>query len=475
MIIVFLIVLLLTNLAATIVTEFLHNNDYTADDQSAYLLMALHLLPQLQLTDGNRHPFYPLLLTPFAKEDMSFFYKAKFLSVAIAIVAIIVMVEVARRTVGIPLALLTGVLVAGNGLFAHYAATVGSEVLSQLLLFLAWSLFSRSARSSPRACFASGTFTGLAYLTKGTAIVFLVAVICYGFMPVKSTIGFKRYARRILLFGAGFAGAAAPLLLYNSIVYRNPFFNANTQYVFWSDSWDDVLVAYDNQLPSFSTYISSHSSSQMVTRLARGIFQCLKDYLDAMLPAFCKDGDWPWRTLLLSCLLFAWVRARNRRDSLLRTERGLLLAFGIVAIISFGWYAQVISATRFFLPFVFPSYLLIVTGCVGPLPRPTRTQGGGRSKPWKIHVLLVLNTIFTSGNVVTAFSKISSHGTWYQTFPSSEEEALLDEWLSSEAAGAKKAIFMYPSTKLPIWKYWRWNFFWTIPSACTHLEDMPRC
>jgi 4-amino-4-deoxy-L-arabinose transferase-like glycosyltransferase len=87
----------------------------------------------------------------------------------------------------------------------------------------------------------AGASAGLAYLTKGSGLLLLLA---YALTVVRSTPKLV-LTPRFWLFPLAFVLVAAPLLAYNWQVFGSPIFNYNTAHVIWLNYTEEQMIMFD--------------------------------------------------------------------------------------------------------------------------------------------------------------------------------------------------------------------------------------
>ena len=144
--------------------------------------------------------------------------------------------------------------------------------------------------------------------------------------------------------------------VYHAIQYGNPLFNVNTTHIMWLDNWPSRFTFSPQELPTFGTYVRTHSMSQAVGRFANGLYRAPRQWYHASHPFWSPDQPGPW--LIWACwgacvLLFIGVtyRALQRWHA----RRGWFL-FSLTTIalfyLSFAWYTPVDDSPRFVLPMI---------------------------------------------------------------------------------------------------------------------------
>ncbi|MFN8485127.1 MAG: glycosyltransferase family 39 protein [Anaerolineae bacterium] len=338
----------------------LANWDTTDGDQGGYLRLALKVWTGDGFSSGVYHPLYALLLQPLAARDWLFFTHAKFFSIAIASVGLVILYVLGRRLFGPGPALLATAALAFTDLYRAYAARTEPEVLITVLFFAAWAAWTIGFRS-PRWWWLAGPLAGLAYMAKGTGQFLLlgfllVPLLRYGWRGLMS--------RRVWgLVGLYFVGAS-PLLIEKTLTDHNPFYDENSVHRMWYDSWDDRYATTGGSDVTMRTYFATHTPSQVIGRVADGVSGVPRMWLAALR----LDAPGALQVMLLVAALAlavvgAWslLRQRGRDAERAAVFSDTLWTFGALFVptyLFFGWFMPVTASPRFELPLVPIVYLL---------------------------------------------------------------------------------------------------------------------
>ena len=254
-------------------------NNPNRGDQDLDLTLGLKIRHFQALSDGYHHPLLPALVGPFAEKRLVYFAKAKLVNVTIGAVAFWVVAWVGLRLVGPAATFLA--LAALSPALSNKSAEFTSEPLLLLLFTLTFYWVVRGFER-PRLWLLAGAFAGLAYLTKGSALL----------LPIAYAVSVLRLApklaldRRVILFPLAFLVVASPLLLYNWRVFGSPFFNYNTAHVIWLDDTEEQHVMFEKSLPTMRSYLATHALGEIVRRFLKGLTQV-------------RGIEWMWPFLLI--------------------------------------------------------------------------------------------------------------------------------------------------------------------------------
>jgi hypothetical protein len=361
------------------------NTDMGRTDQKAYIDYAESLAESHGTFVGarNRMPVYPFLLSSqrdLKQSDEEFFAKAKRFSIALTVVAIALVAAV--FLLSFPLhAALNLIFFSAFYVFLFRAAYVQAEVSYYLLAFLAffavWRLF---ARPSWLWALAGGALLGLSHLTKASVLpgvlVFVVFYIADALWSMTRKQGMKVSLRRIaiaVVVVAAFLVTVFPYIKKSKEIYGHYFYNVNSTFYFWCDSWDEAKertrAAGDrggwpdippDQIPSATNYLRTHTPEQILHRVVDGLWNLngitIRSYgyyplvLIYAIFALLLIG-WRWR--------LCWRLFLRRPMPVL----ALLTLFSGYLVLS-AWYTQIISGNRIvlslFLPLIFTLTAIIV-------------------------------------------------------------------------------------------------------------------
>ena len=483
--IAFLLILIIGRFVVVGLPKILFNHISSDGDESAYLALGLALLEDGVLSDGTRPPLYSLLLTPFAERDWSYFTNAKVVTLGMGVLTILITFWVGLRLFGWPTALLAAFLLAANKEFHVRSTTVYADVLLALVMIGAWYYLIKSVESW-KNCIWAGVFVGLSFLTKGSAPVLLAAWGGMVLFHYRLAI-FRQF--QLLLTPLFFVIISLPLLIYNANTFGSPTYNFATQHIMWMDRLEQINTADPADLPTAATYFATHTSTDMVARVQKGLRRLNPVISRSVIPSRSFEPAWLGPVLgilaggILIFLLFFRRQALARY--LIKNQNPLLFTFFLYALFYpfFTWYVAGSSAeTRFVVPLLAPLYLLladVVVTLVLPPRSPTRGRKEAGSPLWGVRGALdthnfkgspYLNSIvFTAYRVGLGIAVI--WGVWWLIQTAwvdrwalfinpyqADREANLEEerivrWLADDNPTEAALITFGPSKSLPIWKF----------------------
>jgi hypothetical protein len=341
-------------------------------DQAAYLAYARQMYDTHYAVAGdrNRMPVFPFLLSLVYRPGMSdaeFLARAQSFNIDLSILLLGLFFLMLRRFFAsfYSVALL---VVAAFGVFVYRAETVEVEPLYYFLGFFAFILLLRML-IAPRWWLAmlAGAATALAYLTKAsmlpTIAIWSVVFAAQAVWECRSRgrlreIGW-RFGHLLLVLGT-FATLVFPYERTSKRLYGHYFFNVNSAYYMWCDSWPEAVAftkAYrDNpdfppdQRPSPAKYWREHSAAQIAGRFLHG------------LKTFATRSAKPTgyhKFVLFFALVGTVLAARRWPLTCGLIKRELFLAsfcfvFFLCYVLLYAWYDAVVTDSRFLLSLFLP-------------------------------------------------------------------------------------------------------------------------
>jgi tetratricopeptide (TPR) repeat protein len=333
-------------------------------------------------------PLYPAVLSLVFDEDWDAFVDASAWFAILSSVAVLVGIgAVAYATLPVwPATALT--LSAVVCVFIYKASFVQAELLYYGLLFACWLIFCRLLRRPDlRWAAAGGVLCGLTYLVKASGAAILAA---FGVAALVKAMALARRAartsqadgprgtdaqwRRVLISAVvvilGFSAVAYTYLGNNKERFGRYFYNVNSTFFMWCDSWQQAKTFADTyrvsegyprlppeQVPGPVNYWRSHTLGQMLQRLKYGF---------STLGSLALRGPYFKYFALAAVFCIALAVRQRRRLHTLVVENWAVLLFCILSFagyaLAYAWYAQVAYGDRFvlslFLPAMFSSLWL---------------------------------------------------------------------------------------------------------------------
>ena len=394
------------------------NTDPSRVDQSAYLSYANRIQQSEFSYVGNRNrmPAYPffLALTLDDPGAPTAFAQAKMLNSLLSIGLLTgIGLLLFRRLPA--LAAATLILITAFELFAYKAAYVQAELLFYALSFGPFVLMIDSfRRPSLGGAVALGILAGLAQLTKASELP--VMVVFAAVVAGSSAVAGVKLARgggdgkvttvlpEVLRLGVVLAFFLLTILPYikNSWYrYGHPFYNVNSTFYVWYDSWAEVeqgtrahgdRVGWPDmppdQIPSPSKYLREHRLSDIAARLGRGIGLTVSTALDS----FSYAGP---ILFLGTALASAAFLEKKRLLSWIGRHRALavfLVAYFGLQLLAFSWFAEMVDGNRLVLVMLVPLLFILALGI--------QTLLSGRAIRWGRRQLSLSDALFAMAFIV---------------------------------------------------------------------------
>ncbi|MFC1770807.1 glycosyltransferase family 39 protein [Candidatus Margulisiibacteriota bacterium] len=370
------------------------NTDMRMTDQGSYIngVLQLDIQPE-RLLPRNRMPLYIYFQSLFYKSGMSreaFFIRGKYLNIFISVIGLIILYFIFRRYLE-PVLTVHLWLITAFTVFIFKAGYFQAEILYYLLSFFAFLLFNLMlVKKNWKAAVLTGLFVALAYLTKASMLLGLLLFLLTVFMQI-FTMLFKQYFLKnkeekqdfwrgnlsktiipVVLVPLVFLAVVSPYIINNKKTFGRYFYNVNTTFYIWYDSFDDAkkgtnLLADQrnwpfmpaDKIPSLRKYFKEHTFSQIYDRL----FQGIKMTLFSMRRSYGYYKFILLFTFFLICMLFL---ERKKIPDILEKYKWLIgfnLFYFVVNFLACAWYVPIASGNRFvlslFLPYMFSCFYLL--------------------------------------------------------------------------------------------------------------------
>ncbi len=347
-------------------------------------LNSLNLLLSGRYRQANQHPLYLILLSLVASRDISFFPKAKLVTLTIGLVTFIFTFLTARKLFGEMAGMLSAIFLLFNQLFMSYTTIVASESLLALFFLLSWLSIAKGFENNKYFIYA-GIFSGLAYLTKGSGLLLVPSFGLSSLLVYRLKVLKNKYFWSYFLF---FFLSSFPLIVRNIVVYRNPFYNINN-YLMWFDYYEQVFIPgiWQNP-PTLLTYLQSHSLASIYGRFIYGIRGEARLFISSLssysaVPLHEITGI---VTMLLFIAGLYYLRNRGLKI--------FSLIITLTFFVLFSWYYYVVPNTRFLVP------LIPMISVISSLSLSNLIRLSHRKLVSLLPYLLILALLFTAGFVL---------------------------------------------------------------------------
>ena len=366
----------------------------TMGDQESYLRYARRMAESNYSYVGgrNRMPIYPFLLSLLYRPGMSeaeFLKRAQAFNVNLSAAVLVALFFLLRRYFP---ALFALALVAGVafGVLIVRAPAVQVEVLFYFSFFCLFLAFCRLlVRPSRLFAALTGALAGITFLLKASVLpaLALVSVIFLAKAIWERRACFWREAISVALLLAAFLVVVGPYIRNSKRVYGQYFYNVNSTFYFWTDSWPEARAFSKRsgdtdhwpslpaeEIPSASKYWREHSLGQIAGRLLGGMAELATH--NARL-----DGYYKYVLLLVGTALVLALRSRAVFIEWVKRRAFLsvfVLLFFLAYFCLFAWYTRLSAESRFlltiFLPVIFAAaYVIVRFGSAKPRLLPILT------------------------------------------------------------------------------------------------------
>ena len=407
------------------------NHNLTRSDQRAYMNFAKKAYEsRFQYTGTrNRMPLYPWIQALFYSppmDDEAFFQQGKRLNVALSLVGLLALGIVFFHKFS-RLYAFYAILAIAFLVFAIKSPYFQVEILFYTLFGLAFIL-SLETLLSPKwhKSIGVGVLFALAHFSKASALPGLfIFISSYGvlFLSRLFSRSLNREQARQILYHA-----LAPLVVFMALLfpyfqeskdkYGAYFYNVNTTFYIWYDSWDEVKEGTraagdrhgwpdmpDEEIPSLSKYLREHTADEIIERFRNGAA--------ALLRSGCHSGNYSFgycsqvglSLLILALGLPLLFKGLRRRKGVKNMHIiWYVLLFFLLYALSFVWYMPIIGwGHRTLLSLAIP--LLWTIGLIVHAPqiqslRWTIFQGSMKVFPI-VYLLLTLTLFYEIYQVIT--------------------------------------------------------------------------
>ncbi len=355
------------------------NLSAAAGGQMPYLEYAKHIAEEgmpAWYGDHNRMPLVPSLLSVWHTDHWSaFVQRSKWFSVAMSTLILLAVSFLAFYVWPSLVAAAFCAIFAFTVLLSR-ASFVQAELPYYGLSFFSWLMLCRLlSQPTIKLAVVAGLTLGLAYLTKASAwpmlpaYIFIVLVRHIYFTlrkqhsnKTKSAINSVGSWRYVAVATLMFFVTVWPYVWHNYQQFGRPFYNVNSTFFMWCDSWSEAKAFADanpigdsypdatsDTIPSAGQYVRSHTIAQMWARWRYGL---------STLFQLAYQGAYT-KYLMISvgfCCVMTW-RLRRGLDSMIKVH-GSALLFSAVCftgyLLVYAWYVPVAYGDRFILSLITP-------------------------------------------------------------------------------------------------------------------------
>ena len=358
------------------------NHNRALHDQSAYMGFAQKAYETRFAFTGNRNrmPLYPFFQALFYAPELdaeAYFQSGKQRNVALSLICLLALGAAFFRKFSRIYALFA-LLFIGFIIFAIKAPYFQADILFYTIFGFAF-IAGLDAIQAPRLHkpVIVGLLFALAHLTKASAMPGLFIFAASYALPLLARLMRRQLDRatlRQLVYGGLMPVAAFMLILLpyfaeSAARYQLPFYNVNTTFYMWFDSWDDAK-AWSNavsdragypdvpadEIPSLEKYLREHTPQQVVARATGGFANIIDSACTCKWCrykyGYCSQVGLMLPLLGLSAVGALWLGWRRRgkdagdnADDRLKSAHAAAFAaaFMLIYALSFAWYMPLIG------------------------------------------------------------------------------------------------------------------------------------
>ncbi|MGI8819841.1 MAG: hypothetical protein ACR2ID_03060 [Chthoniobacterales bacterium] len=346
-------------------------------DQAAYLQYARGISETGYsfVGDRNRMPGYPFLLSLIYRQgssDAEFLARAQTFNVNLTAALLLLLFFLLRLHFS-RLVSLAWVAATAFGVFIYRAPLAQTEVTFYVIgfgMFLCfWRMF---VAPNPWLAVWTGCLAGVAHLFKASVLPALAIFLVVFAVKIIRAPGRLRAALQLALVLLCFLAVVFPYLQTSKRVFGHYFYNVNSTFYFWCDSWAEAAALTrahgdrtgwptlpPEQIPSAAKYWREHSFADIAARLTNGFIATITHNARV-------EGYWKYALLLSLAAGIVALRQRKEAMALLREQPfpALFVALFFAAyVLLYSWFERMTGDSRFvlalFLPFVFSLSKLI--------------------------------------------------------------------------------------------------------------------
>jgi hypothetical protein len=398
-------------------------------DQAAYLEYAVNLHHNGASHIGNRNqmPLYPFLQSLVYDPGLSIeeaFSRGKTFNTALSVLLLAALgIFWGRRFPAIQAAAL--LLVTSFTVFVFRAPYIQVELLYYVLSFFTFWLLCRLLEApSWRLAVVTGLAVAVTHLAKAAALPALALFLVLGALRVCWTAWRARGAEpahpgpaeRIALRQAGvfalvpvvFLVGVSPYLITSARVYGSAFYNVNSTFYMWYDTWADArrgtIRAGDRftwpalpaeALPGPLKYVQEHTPRQIAARFRDGLRYLFGESVRTY-------GYWKYVVFYgAAAFVVALLQRQRALERIKQHPFVVTFVLGYLGgyLLLYAWYVPIAAGNRLllalFLPFMFASAFVLhdLTGA-----------SAGRSRSWlftAVHIAVIAAVALELHDILT--------------------------------------------------------------------------
>ncbi len=359
------------------------NDDIRLTDQDAYIGFARSVRESGFTDTGgrNRMPLYPMIQALFYDDDLTtqaFFERGKAVNAVLAALVLLMVFALMARRLSFAAAALTTAIAAFT-VFAYKAPYFQADLLYYGFAFAAFVLSFETVMEPRRGRAAgAGAAAAAAHLVKASATPLVaLAVACLALRaalelwrarralpPARRYRPAARTVTALVVLAGVFLLVLAPYLVESKARYGSYFYNVNSTYYIWYDSWEEAKAGTAargdregsadmpaEDLPSAARYFATHDLGEIAERVRRGMQANYANLVHYRVAEY----------FLVFVIALTVIAAANGRRLLARLAAadmlpaalfvpGYFAGYGLL----YAFYAPIASGPRFVLSLVLP-------------------------------------------------------------------------------------------------------------------------
>ena len=404
-------------------SSLLHSNTVNVHleraDQGKYLsiVKTIHENNYWNLGDRNRTPLYPYLQSIFytpSLSDAEAFVQGKTLNAVFSIVLLGIIYHVCslhlRKTSSLAL-----LMISAFSLFVVRAGYYQVELLYFSLSFFSFiSLVKCIQTPSYKRAFFTGLLVAITYYAKASILLAVYLFIFFKLLQIaiarikQSRKRFKLHISSLVIFVSMFLIVLSPYLIENKMIYGKYFYNVNTTFYIWYDSYQEIQQGTqkygdtlhwpnmpESELPSASKYFREHSLNQMLYREINGLLWLIPVAI-ATSTAYLYLAF--YSLFVIPTIMMERKPITNYFKNNIQKVLYVVSFLGVYTL-AYAWYQNVEIGSRFILSLVLPALFSLLY-----FLQQSKILIKKHKKMWNLSYLDVLNLLIIAVVTVDFFT-----------------------------------------------------------------------
>ena len=365
------------------------NTDIQRSDQSVYVEFTRKVAESGFVYTGERnqtpgYPFFQAIFCGGKKSNETIFSCGKQVNIVLSEVLLLLIFLIVLKINSFEHAFLIS-MVTGFSLFLFKSGYYTVELFYYFMIFVGFILMCKMLiKPSSSLGIITGIILGVALLLKNAILpgfvlfllIYVIVELNLIFQKNKTSNEIQqrkfkwRHISAITMVIAGFLGVIYPYIRENKVVYGHYFYNVNTTFYIWYDSWVDAMVdghkygfrdswpdLPPDELPGIQKYLREHLFSDIVDRFTHGL---------SIQIAYLKESYGSFNYLMIYSLTLVILLVINagQISKLIRRHWVLIMFLSMYIlgyIFLFAWYTPIASGPRFFLSLFLPILIGVFT------------------------------------------------------------------------------------------------------------------